>query len=110
MRLASSTDELRGFLLPGRNPPSLTAEQLLRDGRDALPRNVLGKAKSWTSLKLRLSGMVPGTGGVFAIRSKLTPIADFAHQLNVARYIEGHRDEGAAVLTLLLEAGEVIPG
>jgi hypothetical protein len=74
-----------------------------------MPRNVLGKAKSWTSRQLGLSGTVRGAGGVFATRSKLTPIVDFAHQVNVARYIERHRDEGAAVLTLLLEAGAVIP-
>jgi REP element-mobilizing transposase RayT len=59
-------------------------------------RKWVGIAKSRSSRAISESGMAP-PGGVWALRNKVTPINDRAHQIAVARYILKHGAKGAAV-------------
>jgi hypothetical protein len=65
-------------------------------------RYAIGKAKSWSSRQIRREGTMPmGEGGLWAARGKVVPISSRAHQLAVVRYIREHRQEGAAVWSML---------
>jgi len=70
----------------------------LTDGRDPLPRHVLGVAKKHASHTLRERNLkAPGT--LWAKRPKFVPIEREAHFLWVRdRYIPGHATQGAVVL------------
>lgn len=101
----------------------------LKDGRDPVPRYVMGKAKSWSSRAARkhVQAQSPGTpvpgtagpthgngwalgrGGIWATRGKCEPIKNRAHQIRTAWYILEHVREGAAVWArpeLLVKIGE----
>jgi REP element-mobilizing transposase RayT len=69
---------------------------ILQDGRDPSPRHFLGRARRHASFTLSEAGVKPA-GPVWAARPKCQPIRDRGHQVNVARYIEKHQGEGAAV-------------
>lgn len=58
-------------------------------------RHVVGLAKSRAARDVSSKKLVEA-GGVWSKRSKVTPIADRAHQLKVVRYIADHRERGAA--------------
>jgi hypothetical protein len=78
----------------------LVAGNMLDDGRDPLPRHVVGLAKKHASFKLReASGIFDG--GIWARKCKIMPIEDRRHQLNASHYIRGHVDEGGAVLSVI---------
>ncbi len=83
--------------------PVLTADQkrrlrsvLIQDGRDPTPRHLLGLARKHASHQLAEAGLMP-PGPVWAARPKLEPIRDRQHQINTARYIHAHVEQGAAV-------------
>lgn len=67
--------------------------------RDHKPREWIGIAKSISARTLSKTGLVQ-EGGVWAVRCRCLPITDRAHQVNVARYIEGHAKIGAAIWRL----------
>jgi len=69
---------------------------------DPAPRELLGRAKKHCSHIARQRGR-DAPGGLWAIRGKVLPIRDRAHQVNVARYIRNHESEGAAVWSLVRE-------
>jgi hypothetical protein len=66
----------------------------LQDGRDPIPRVILGKAKSWAATQLAKAGfIVRGEGGLWAVRSKEEPVNDFGHWTYTSRYIKDHVEE-----------------
>jgi len=65
----------------------------------ALARYCVGIAKKSSARALSEASLVP-PGGVWTTRFRCLPIADRAHQVNVARYIADHRQRGAAVWTV----------
>ncbi|MEM9413848.1 MAG: hypothetical protein AAGA29_00035 [Planctomycetota bacterium] len=71
----------------------------LSDGRDPAPRHYLGRARRHASFALSAAGLKPASQ-VWADRPKCEPIRDRGHQVNAARYIQGHAKQGAAVWML----------
>ncbi len=69
----------------------------LTDGRHPMPRFLLGRIKAHTSFIMRQKQLHTMPGGLWAVRSKVIPIRDRTHQINVVRYIRKHADEGAAI-------------
>ncbi len=59
-----------------------------------LVRKVVGFAKRNAAFRLRAAGL---EGGVWAVRCKVEPIRDRAHQLNTFQYVLNHVNEGARV-------------
>jgi hypothetical protein len=74
----------------------LCRQNSLRDGRDPVPRHVMGLAKKHASFTLREQRLSP-PAAVWARRCKLIPVADRAHQINVVAYIRDHGLDGAVV-------------
>ena len=64
-----------------------------------LIRYLVGIAKKNSARALSDASLVDG-GGVWAVRFRSLPIRDRSHQVNVFRYIEAHRNRGAAVWTI----------
>lgn len=60
------------------------------------PRNKLGIAKKHASHFVRQAGLRTDEGGLWGKRSKVEPIRDRKHQLNVVKYILDHTYEGGA--------------
>ncbi|MCC6909856.1 MAG: hypothetical protein IT430_18125 [Phycisphaerales bacterium] len=83
---------------PGMAIPGLCRANSLQDGRDPVPRHVMGMAKKHAAFALRDCGIV---GGAWATRSKMEPVRSRAHQLEVVAYIRRHADEGAAIWSKL---------
>jgi hypothetical protein len=92
-------------LTPPQNPgiamPGLCPENSLQDGRDPLPRHMLGLAKKHASHVLRQMNLRTDPGGIWAVRSKLEPVKDREHQLNVVSYIRRHESQGAVLWSRL---------
>ncbi|MCC6969992.1 MAG: transposase [Phycisphaerales bacterium] len=65
---------------------------------DHLPRHWVGLAKAKSARALSDASLVP-RGGVWAVRFKISPIKDRAHQVQAAKYIQAHAHRGAAVVT-----------
>lgn len=65
---------------------------------DHQPRRWIGLAKSKSARALSDAGLAL-PGGVWAVRFKVTPINDRAHQVQAAKYIQSHARRGAAVVT-----------
>jgi hypothetical protein len=63
---------------------------------DRMGRRLLGRAKGRSAVALSKAGLV-APGGVWAVRCRIKPIKDRAHQVRVASYIPEHRKKGAAV-------------
>lgn len=80
--------------------PGMTAANMLEDGRDPLPRHVVGVAKKHASFSLREAGH-GRDGGAFATRCKVKPIEDLDHKIRVEKYIVDHHEQGAAVLSMI---------
>lgn len=66
---------------------------------DHNPRKWAGIAKKESARALSRAHLAP-PGGVWAVRAHCEPIADRAHQLQVAQYIADHAVEGAAIWRL----------
>jgi hypothetical protein len=92
---------------PATGVAGLCEAHMLKDGRDPLPRYILGKCHSWTTREFKkwLAAQSPGTpvpgAGLFAPRPHCKPIADEKHFHNARKYIADHIDEGGAVWSLL---------
>jgi len=80
--------------------PRLPRISALSDGRNPFPRHLLGRLKAHTTFTMRQQGLCPPRGGLWSLRSKVIPIKDRNHQLNVAQYIRDHVHEGAVVWSL----------
>jgi hypothetical protein len=112
--------EAQGDSVPATGVAGLCAAHQLNDGRDPLPRYLLGKCHSWASREFKKwmqaqaavqspgipvpetrSGKIPD-GGLFAPRPHCKPINDVNHFANAKRYIYDHVHEGAAVWSILL--------
>ena len=65
-----------------------------RDGR-----TLIGKAKGKCAYLMSRSRLI-GRGGVWAVRCRIRPVKNRAHQLRIARYIPDHAAKGAAVIVL----------
>jgi hypothetical protein len=87
-------------------PPSPDGSQrpmpqnLLADGRDPIPRHVLGRAKRAASVAMLRSGpktKKPEGRPLWAKRAKFEPIRNRQHQLNLVGYIRDHACEGAVI-------------
>ena len=65
---------------------------------DHNPRKWVGIAKSRSARAIAEAGWAD-PGGVWAIRCKVTPINDRAHQVTVFKYILKHANRGAALWT-----------
>lgn len=63
---------------------------------DHNPRHWIGVAKKESSHYARQADLAP-PGGLWAVRTKSLPTRSRDHQLNVAKYVFDHRDEGGAV-------------
>lgn len=90
-----------GMAMPGRcevEIPGLCKANALQDGRDPVPRHVIGMAKKHAAFALREHGIV---GGVWGTRSHIEPVRSRAHQLKVVAYIRRHAEEGAAVWSMV---------
>jgi hypothetical protein len=68
--------------------------------KDRSARHLIGIAKKRSARALSDQGLVQ-PGGTWAVRCKVKPIADRAHELRVARYIWRHVTKGAAVYSVL---------
>ncbi|MBI5765080.1 MAG: hypothetical protein HZA51_16315 [Planctomycetes bacterium] len=64
----------------------------------ALIRHYVGIAKKDSSRSLSDAGLLP-QGGTWGKRCRALAVRDRTHQLNVFRYIQAHRDQGAVVWT-----------
>ncbi len=60
------------------------------------PRKWVGIAKKESSAYMKQEGLAP-EGGLWAVRTKCKPIADRAHQLNVAEYLRQHASNRAVL-------------
>jgi hypothetical protein len=78
----------------------------LQDGRDPLPRHVIGVAKKHAAHVLSEHDASMG-GGVFAKRCKCLPIENREHQVEVVRYIFEHVNQGGAVHSILVRDGVI---
>ncbi len=83
---------------PGMAIPGLCMANSLQDGRDPVPRHVIGMAKKHAAFVLREHGLV---GGVWGARSHIEPVRSRAHQLKVVAYIRRHVEEGAVVWSMV---------
>lgn len=83
--------------------PGLRAQNALQDGRDPIPRHLLGRAKKHASHLLRQRGLKAAPGPLWAKRPKIIPIADRQHQLSVVQYIRSHVTKGAALWSQLTQ-------
>lgn len=63
---------------------------------DHSPRHWVGVAKKESSHHAKQAHLAP-PGGLWAIRTKSLPTRSRDHQLNIAKYIFDHRNEGRAV-------------
>jgi hypothetical protein len=81
----------------------------LQDGRDPIPRFLLGKAKAWALHQIKMQNLWTGPAGIWGVRSMLEPVRDRPHQLAVVRYIRGHAQEGGAVWSGVGERGSKAP-
>jgi hypothetical protein len=84
----------------------MTPGNVLIDGRSPLPRHLVGRIKAHTTFTLRSRGLRNDAGGLWGVRSKIIPIRDRDHQLNVVRYIRSHTEEGASVWSFLQQRPE----
>ena len=78
--------------------PRLSEKSMLKEGREPLPRHLIGLLKKHASHTLRQRCLTTRPGGLWAKRGKVIPIEDRAHQVATARYIERHASNGAAVV------------
>lgn len=78
----------------------LVAENMLGDGRDPLPRHMIGLAKKHATFTLREAEFIHD-GGVWAKKCKVVPIENREHQVRAVRYLREHVDQGAAVLSII---------
>jgi len=81
--------------------PGLRRTNALQDGRDPIPRHLLGRAKKNASHVLRQKGM-KAEGPLWGKRSKIVPIESRQHQLSVVRYIRSHVRKGAVLWSTLI--------
>ncbi len=79
--------------------PRLSESSALQDGRDTLPRHLIGLLKKHSAHTLRQQGLTTRPGGLWAKRGKVIPITSRDHQVAVARYIARHTREGAVVVS-----------
>ena len=70
---------------------------LLADGRDPIPRHILGRAKRAASVALAQLNAKPTGRPLWAKRTKIEPIKCRAHQLATVRYIRRHASQHAAL-------------
>lgn len=70
---------------------------LLKDGRDPIPRHILGRAKRAASIALLKSGYKLEGKPQWSRRTKFEPIKNRQHQLAVVKYIRHHIEEDAAI-------------
>lgn len=81
--------------------PGLRAVNSLKDGRDPVPRHMIGRAKKNAAHVLGQRGMKDAPGPLWAKRSKIEPVIDRRHQLAIVRYIRAHAAEGAVIWSAL---------
>jgi len=79
--------------------PGLHPGNALQDGRDPVPRHLLGRAKKHASHVLRQLKLKPSGRTLWAKRTKAIPIRNHSHQCSVAQYIRDHQHEGAVLWT-----------
>ena len=84
---------------PTSDIPGLRAINSLADGRDPVPRHLIGRAKKNAAHVLSQRGMKDAPGPLWAKRPKIEPVADRQHQLAIVRYIRAHSD-GAVVWSM----------
>ena len=72
-------------------------ENLLRDGRNAILRHLLGRAKRAALITLAGAGRKAPGRPLWARRTKILRIQDRADQVTVVQYIRDHALEGAVV-------------
>ena len=80
--------------------PGLRTVNSLKDGRDPVPRHLLGRAKKNAAHVLGQRGMKDAPGPLWAKRPRIEPVADRRHQLAIVRYIRAHGDDGAIVWSM----------
>jgi REP element-mobilizing transposase RayT len=88
---------LEGQQSRGMAIPRLSEQSMLKDGRDPLPRHVMGLLKKHAAHRHRAAGLSRHPGGLWARRGKVIPVNNRGHQVAVGRYIARHAAEGAAV-------------
>ena len=76
---------------------------LLADGREPIPRHVLGRANRAASIAMGKAGRKAEGTPLWAKRPKVLPIANRAHQIEVVRYIREHAREGAVIWSKLVK-------
>jgi len=74
-----------------------------KQGRDTLPRYILGKAKSWCSSQMKKRGVIDVPEGIWGVRSEIVPVESQAHfDFLVTDYLPRHvtREGGVLYSTL----------
>lgn len=85
---------------PASEVPGLHNDNALQDGRDPVPRHVMGAAMKHASHVARQKS-TKRPGPLWAKRAKFVPIENRRHQVAAVRYIQRHRNlEGAALWTM----------
>jgi len=82
---------------PSVEIPGLRAGNALQDGRDPVPRHLIGVAKKHVSHVLRARSLKPRPGPLWTKRGKIIPVTGRQHQLRIVAYIRGHASGGAIV-------------
>ena len=75
--------------------------------RDA--QRLLGEAKGKSAFLMSKAKLI-ARGGVWAHRSRVRPVTNRAHALNITKYIPDHAKKGAAVYTPKAKPGPSGPG
>ena len=86
---------------PGITIPGLCADNALQDGRDPVPRHLLGLARKNASHVLREKGLKSAGGSLWGKRPRCQPVESERHFYTIGPYIRGHLREGAAVWSVL---------
>jgi hypothetical protein len=79
------------YAAPGLNSSALS------DGRDPVPRHLVGLAKKHAAMTLLDLGLKPAPGPLWAKRSHVIPIEDESHWHATAAYIRDHAQQGASL-------------
>ena len=88
---------------PAAEIPGLRRGNALQDGRDPVPRHIIGVAKKHASHVLRTRGLKPRPGALWTKRGKIIPVTSRQHQLRIVAYIRRHTASGAVVWTRIAD-------
>jgi hypothetical protein len=103
VQIPKALDEILASL--GRRSIELVAASLDDHHFHLLARFPDHRPRHWLGIAKKESSHFLGSGGLWAVRGKILPVRDRAHQVNVARYILSHASHGAATWRVTNQIG-----